>query len=50
MDDDVYLKEKLQHVGYKIYLLTDQPIRHKCKMNERKIRGLRGKDRARVRG
>jgi hypothetical protein len=32
-DDDVYLIEKLQHVGYKIYLLTDQPIRHKYKMN-----------------
>jgi hypothetical protein len=32
-DDDVYLIEKLQHVGYKIYLLTDQPMRHKYKMN-----------------
>jgi hypothetical protein len=34
-DDDVYLIEKLQHVGYKIYLLTDQPIRHKYKMNSK---------------
>jgi hypothetical protein len=32
-DDDVYLIEKLQHVGYKIYLLTDQSRRHKYKMN-----------------
>jgi hypothetical protein len=32
-DDDVYLIEKLQHVGYKIYLLTDQSGRHKYKMN-----------------
>jgi hypothetical protein len=34
-DDDVYLIEKLQHVGYKICLLTDQPIRHKYKMNSK---------------
>jgi hypothetical protein len=26
------LNRKLQHVGYKIYLLTDQPRRHKYKM------------------
>jgi hypothetical protein len=33
-DDDVYLIEKSQHVGYKIYLHTntDQPERHKYKM------------------
>jgi hypothetical protein len=32
-DDDVYLIEKLQNVGYKMYLLTDQSRRHKYKMN-----------------
>jgi hypothetical protein len=32
-DDDVYLIEILQHVGYEIYLLRDQPGRHKYKMN-----------------
>jgi organic radical activating enzyme len=33
-DEDVYLIEKLQHVGYKIYLhtSTDQPEWHKYKM------------------